>query len=70
MSAPSWLTNFFTDLAKQYRVDLAPFLLEGVAGVPAMNLPDGIHPNPAGAAIVADTVWTVLKPVLNQLSTS
>ena len=31
---------------------------------------DGIHPNPEGAAIVADTVWNVLKPLLDQMSVS
>jgi acyl-CoA thioesterase-1 len=29
---------------------------------------DGIHPNPEGAAIVADTIWNVLKPLLDQIS--
>ena len=27
-----------------------PFFLEGVAGIPALNIADGIHPNPAGCA--------------------
>ena len=43
---------------------LIPHLLEGVGGVPKLNLPDGIHPSPAGHAIVAENVWTVLKPLL------
>ena len=32
-------------------------------GRPALNQADGIHPNPQGAAIVADTVWTMLSRV-------
>jgi acyl-CoA thioesterase-1 len=60
----------YRDLALQYRVPFIPFLLDKVAGQPAMNQTDGIHPNAAGAAVVADTVWSVLKPMLDQLSAS
>jgi acyl-CoA thioesterase-1 len=51
-------------LAKQYDVAFVPFLLEGVAGSQALNQPDGIHPTAAGARIVADNVWAVLKPIV------
>jgi len=51
-------------LAKEYHVALVPFLLDGVAGRDALNQPDGIHPSAAGARIVADNVWKVLKPVV------
>ena len=60
----------YRDLALQYRVPFIPFLLDKVAGQPALNQTDGIHPNQAGAAVVADTVWSVLKPMLDQLSAS
>jgi acyl-CoA thioesterase-1 len=60
----------YRDLALQYRVPFVPFLLDKVAGQPALNQTDGIHPNAAGAAVVADTVWSVLKPMLDQLSAS
>lgn len=60
----------YRDLAKQYHVLFLPFLLDKVAGQPALNQADGIHPNPEGAAIVADTVWNVLKPLLDQISVS
>lgn len=43
---------------------LIPFLLEGVGGVGALNLADGIHPNAAGHELVAANVWEVLEPVL------
>ena len=52
----------------QYHVPFVPFLLDKVAGQAALNQADGIHPNPEGAAIVADTVWNVLKPLLDQIS--
>ena len=47
----------FEDLANQENVPLIPFLLEGVGGNPAMNLPDRIHPNPAGHQKIAETVY-------------
>jgi acyl-CoA thioesterase-1 len=50
-------------LAAQYHVALVPFLLQGVAGNEALNQRDGIHPTAAGARIVADNVWAVLKPI-------
>jgi acyl-CoA thioesterase-1 len=53
-------------LAKEYHVALVPFLLQGVAGSDTLNQPDGIHPTAAGARIVADNVWAVLRPVLEQ----
>jgi len=54
-------------LAQQYKVPLVRFLLEGVAGSQTLNQPDGIHPTAEGARIVADHVWSVLKPVLDDL---
>lgn len=55
----------YRDLAKEYNVPLLPFLLDKVAGVPALNQADGIHPTVEGAAIVADNVWTMLKPMVD-----
>jgi acyl-CoA thioesterase-1 len=56
--------RMYGDLAQQHGVALIPFLLEGVAGRPDLNLPDGIHPNAQGQAIVADTVYRHLRPLL------
>ena len=44
-----------------------PFLLEGVGGVPELNLPDGIHPAPAGHKIMAENVWKILEPMLEEM---
>ena len=60
----------FRDVAQHERVTFLPFLLDKVAGVPALNQGDGIHPNPRGAEIVAETVWRVLRPALDQIATS
>ena len=51
-------------LAKETGVPLIPFLLEGVAADPELNLPDGIHPNAEGQRIVAATVVEHLLPLL------
>lgn len=63
-------TNAFRDmypaLAKANKAALIPFLLEGVAGDPGLNLEDGIHPNPQGHKIVATTVWKVLQGLLRK----
>jgi acyl-CoA thioesterase-1 len=51
-------------VAKKTGVTLIPFLLEGVGGVAELNQGDRIHPNPSGHAIMADTVWKILRPLL------
>jgi acyl-CoA thioesterase-1 len=43
---------------------LIPFLLEGVAGDPNLNLPDGIHPTAEGHQLVANAIWSLIQPVL------
>jgi len=55
----------FPALASKHGVSLLPFLLEGVAADPALNLPDGIHPNERGAEIVARNVLASLLPMLD-----
>ncbi len=56
--------DMYPSLAKKNSAALIPFLLDGVAGIPSLNLPDGIHPNPEGQKIVAENVWRVLRPLL------
>ena len=58
--------RIFPRLAKEYRVPLLPFLLEGVAMDPRLNQADGIHPNAEGARIVADHAWAALEPLLHR----
>ncbi len=55
-------------LARRNQIALIPFLLEGVAEVADLNQADRIHPNPSGAAIVADVVWKTLRPILLSIS--
>lgn len=56
--------GIFPKLADKNQTELIPFLLEGVAGEPDLNLDDGIHPTPEGHQILAKNVWNVLEPIL------
>lgn len=56
--------QIFPEVANDARATLIPFLLEGVAANPELNLPDGIHPNAKGQRIVCENVWNVLKTLL------
>lgn len=56
----------YPELARRYDGVLIPFILEGVAGDPELNQPDGIHPTALGQQILADTVWEALAPVLEE----
>jgi acyl-CoA thioesterase-1 len=59
--------SIFSAVAEQEGAALIPFLLEGVAGVPALNQSDLIHPTAEGHVVVAENVWEVLGPVLTEL---
>src|SRR5438132_13240120 len=60
--------KMFPDLATKNEAALVPYLIEGVAGDPSLNLPDGIHPNAAGQKILAQNFWRVLEPVAREVS--
>jgi acyl-CoA thioesterase-1 len=59
----------FVRVARDNDVVLLPFLLEGIAGVPSLNQPDGIHPTAEGARRMADLVWARLAPMLQGVAT-
>jgi acyl-CoA thioesterase-1 len=54
----------FAELGKEPGVTLMPFFLDGVAGEPSLNLPDGIHPNAKGYRVVVDKLLPHLLPLL------
>jgi len=56
----------FPALAKKNNMDLVPFLLKDVGGVPKFIQQDGLHPNPQGHQILATNVWEVLHPDLEK----
>lgn len=55
----------YRDLARDYHVTFVPFMLDRVAGISSLNQSDGIHPNIEGTRIVADTLWTALRPMVD-----
>ncbi len=64
---PEYTAEFrqlFPNLAEQNDLPLIPFLLEGVAGNPELNLEDGIHPTAEGHLILRENVWKILKEVV------
>ncbi len=60
--------NLFLNLAQEAKVPQVPFLLEGVGGQPEFNLPDLIHPNPAGHRKICDLIFPLLSRELEALS--
>lgn len=56
--------KIFEDLAEENEATLIPFLLDGVGGIPELNLPDGIHPTAEGHMIIAENIWTEIEPLL------
>lgn len=62
--------DVYRELARTYEVTLIPFFLDGVAGVPALNQADGIHPNAEGQRIVASTIWRAVAPLVGVRASS
>jgi acyl-CoA thioesterase-1 len=56
----------FQSLAREYKVTLIPFFLDGVAGIESLNQADGIHPNAEGSRVVAENVYRALRPLLDK----
>lgn len=56
--------NMYKDLAKEEKLPLLPFLLEGVAGVQHLNLSDGIHPNQDGHRIIGKKIAVFVEKLL------
>ena len=58
----------YQELADRNNAALVPYLLQGVGGDPALNLPDRIHPNAAGQKVLAENVWRALEPVARRVA--
>jgi acyl-CoA thioesterase-1 len=55
----------YSDLARDKKLPLVPFLLNDIALTPDLMQADGIHPNELGQPRLLDNVWPVLKPLLH-----
>lgn len=58
--------KIFPRVAADAGATLAPFPLEGVAGRPAKNLADGIHPNAEGYGIFVDNLFDTVEKAVKQ----
>jgi acyl-CoA thioesterase I len=56
----------FSDLARENKLPLVPFLLTDIALSPSLLQGDDIHPNAAGQSVLLENVWPLLKPLLHK----
>ena len=56
----------YSALAKEYDVSLYPFFLDGVAGDPKLDQPDGLHPNAQGVEIIVQKILPSVETLLKQ----
>jgi acyl-CoA thioesterase I len=66
---PDYIRSFdeiFRDLAAKHHVAVVPMLYKDLVNVPEAIQGDGIHPTAKGSAIIAGTLFAVLKPMLRK----
>jgi acyl-CoA thioesterase I len=66
---PAYVNDFenaFRELARQHKVALVPFLLEGVADRRQLFQDDQLHPTAAAQPVLLEVVWKSLLPMLRK----
>ena len=53
-------------LARQYRLKLIPFFLDGIAGSAEFNQADGIHPTAEGYRVIVEKLFDQVTPLLKR----
>lgn len=56
--------DIYPAMAKKHGLILVPFFLQGVAGDPSLNQPDGLHPTAAGYRIITNTVYPFARKAI------
>lgn len=56
--------SVFAELAKKHGVAFHPFFLDGVAGQPALNQRDGMHPTEKGVAVIVERIVPQVETLL------
>ncbi len=54
----------YARLAREHDVVFYPFFLDGVAAEPALNQPDGIHPNARGVAVMVERILPYVEALI------
>ena len=58
--------RIYPELAKKFQISFLPFLLDGVALNPELNLSDGKHPNAKGIKLISMNLEKKLIELLNK----
>ena len=56
--------RIYPELARAHDVPLYPFFLDGIATMPKLNQPDGLHPNKQGVAVIIDRIAPVVSRLI------
>ncbi len=56
----------YPNLSKKHNLQFIPFLLEGVALKPSLNLQDGIHPNQEGTIKISENIKKSIIAILDK----
>ena len=59
--------SIYPDLAKADGAALYPFFLDGVAGDPKLNQPDGLHPKAEGVEVIVERILPSVEEILKQV---
>lgn len=57
----------YPELGRAYGASLYPFFLDGVAGDPKLNQPDGLHPTAAGVAVIVSRMLPAVEDFLRKI---
>lgn len=58
---PKDFEKIFARVAAEKKIPFIPFFLDGVAGEPKLNQPDGIHPNEKGYEVITGRMYPIIK---------
>jgi acyl-CoA thioesterase-1 len=77
LAAPNWGPEYeaefnaiYPALAERYEVPLYEFFLDGVAGDPELNQPDGLHPTAEGVSVIVDNILPDVIELVERASAS
>lgn len=60
--------SIYPDLAAEQGIILYPFFLEGVAQRADLNLPDGLHPNAEGVAVIVERILPKVEELIARVT--